>query len=306
MASVEFGKDTANANWLRSLTPTSAKRLYELMCSNTGGISSKVAEGTELPFDFDHYLVLDDSVSPLKTGKDWRRFITCMAIERGAGGMVVEGGYARFQLQWHKGKDGSWETPTKRYRNQMPLLKRVKDVLEDQEWEAFKVITKPEDESTSKISRKIMAHHIAYNYLAKSNPELYAPLPESTGAGSSISHLCDNKCITPAHMVAAHAHVDNMVRQRCAGVLLLCKRGVILQVVNCPHFQMNEAGIIVSPNCLKIRVEELAFEPFDAEKRQSFLNKVGEFEVASLNQDEIDALGGPAISGGGVLPFGHV
>lgn len=288
--------DSRNAKWLRSLCVDSAKNLYNLMLMNTEYHKAVLVEGVELPVDFDNYVALDASVSPLQKGSDWRKFVTCISFDPDLSkGLEWVGGYARFQLNWKPNKDGVWQTPTKRHRGQQPILKRVSEVLTDDEWQAFRAQFLPsEDKASSGISVKILCHHIAYNVLAKTQPSIYPDLPDDVGVGSSVSHLCDNKCISAVHMLLASEHADNLARQRCAGITLICRSGVILQVVDCPHFRRSETGTIESPNCVRLRVVELDFDPFDGSKRAAFLIKKVDFEIACIPE----VFSQPGMSGG--------
>lgn len=292
--------DATNAKWLRSLSATSAKRLYDLMMSNARYYSERLVDGVALPGDFNSYIVLDDDVSPLKTGAEWRKYVSCITFDENSLGMDWSAGYPRFQMNWKLNKDGEWQTPLKRSRGELPIMKRVSDVLTDEEWASFRAMYVPDaSEKRTSISIKIMCHHIAYNMLAKSQPALYPELPEQLGAGSSVSHLCDNKCITGVHMIVSDQHVQNLERQRCAGVTLLCSGGVILQAIDCPHFKSDDDGVVLAPNCVRLRVVELNFDPFDASKRDAFCIKRAEFELAQF-QDSSQ----PGMSGGGI-PFSH-
>lgn len=295
-----MNSDNANAAWLRSLSTESAYKLYKLMVDNAQVYDTVLVEGVELPADFDDYVALDDTIGSYRTGREWRKFASCLVFTEESSGIEWASSnsgvrYARFQFNWKKSADGSWTTPSKRFRGQAPILKRVQDVLTESEWSAFRDAFLPESPDKAAISVKILCHHIAYNHIAKQNPGVYPPLPENLGAGSSISHLCDSACVTTAHLVAAGEHSQNLARQRCPGVVLLCKSGVILQVVDCPHFRRDENGIVAEPNCVRIKVIELAFDPFDSDKRGQFNSKRAEYEAAGY-------LSQPGMSGGPV-PF---
>jgi hypothetical protein len=250
----------ANASWLKTLSPCSAKKLLSLMVEYAGDIVREVPSGVEFPWDFQYFKVLDDSVSPYATGAEFIEYATCKKFGSDANGVDLSAQYPRFQLNWKQDNKGVWRTPIKRTRGQLPMLKQVKDVLDEPDWESFKTTFQPEQPDKAAISVKILAHHIAYNAQAKSAPKMYPELPGSTGAGVSISHLCDNKCFSWQHLIAS-SQSDNMDRQRCIGMILLCTGGVICQVVNCPHFEFAEDGSIKSPNCCRFKVIDLSFTP---------------------------------------------
>lgn len=60
-------------------------------------------------------------------------------------------------------------------------------------------------------------------------------IPKNLGKGSSISHLCDKKCINPDHIAQGFVHQDNMDRQRCLGMTLLVVKDTIVQEIPCIH-----------------------------------------------------------------------
>lgn len=292
--------DNTNAAWLRSLCRESARNLYILMMDTV--TVDQVVDGVDFPAKFQHYQVLDHTVSAYATGLDWMKFATCKRFvegeSRGIEWATSNSGtrYARFQLNWKLNARGEWETPVKRTRGREPQLRLVKHVLLDDEWDAFKATYLPADDSgTTAISVKILCHHIAYNWLAKNSNVPMPELPENLGHGSSISHLCDNACVTASHLVAATEHSDNTARQRCQGVILLCKGGVILQVVDCPHFRIDAKGAVAAPNCMRVRVIELDFNPFGDSKLDEFAQRRAQFEVAEF-------VSAPGMSGG-ALPF---
>lgn len=253
--------DTVNASWLRSLSPASSQRLLNLMVDYAGDIERVLPGDVAYPWDFRFYRVLDAGVSPCSSGAEFIDYATCNVFGPGANGIDLSAQYPRFQLNWKQDAAGVWKTPSKRFRGQNPILKQVKDVLDAGDWESFKTTFAPGQPDKKAISVKILAHHIAYNAQAKAAPHMYPELPYDLGSGSSVSHLCDNKCFSWQHLIGAEQHVENMERQRCIGMLLLCYEGVICQVVNCPHFESKEDGSVESPNCCRFKVIELSFPP---------------------------------------------
>jgi len=100
------------------------------------------------------------------------------------------------------------------------------------------------DPSKAHAAVKIWRHHLAC--IAHLPPGTL--IPTDCGAGGSVSHLCDTtSCIRGDHLRPESAHIDNMARQRCRGVVLtiMSQSGEILQETPCEHGQ--EAARLVSP-----------------------------------------------------------
>jgi hypothetical protein len=108
------------------------------------------------------------------------------------------------------------------------------------------------------------AHHVAYN---ANSQRAAVPLPLNVGAGGSISHLCDERgCIKGTHLEATLIHKDNLVRQRCTGVLLIHFQGVIVKEVPCLHgVKQSQGGDFESSilkSCVKVTLLELSEADF--------------------------------------------
>jgi len=90
----------------------------------------------------------------------------------------------------------------------------------------------------NKANVKVMAHVVAWK-----SRNLATPVPHDLGRGSSVSHLCDtSSCCRREHLLLAAAHLANMDRQRCRGVLLVCVEGLIIRQERCPHDSTNNFG----------------------------------------------------------------
>jgi len=136
---------------------------------------------------------------------------------------------------------------------------RIKQVLSKSAWETLL--------ATFPVTFKPAVHHIAYN--ADPRREA-APLPLNVGAGGSVSHPCDERgCI--AHLESTPVHGDNMDKQRCKGITLICFKGFIIQEVPCAHGEcatplvgeeLFEAKILAS--CRKVRLLELGGDAVNA------------------------------------------
>lgn len=84
--------------------------------------------------------------------------------------------------------------------------------------------------SDSTRTQSFMAHHVAWAVNKEGGPMA------GTGRGASVSHRCDGgECIRPEHVVFTRAHRDNMARQRCAGLVLVTRQGVIIEEKPCVH-----------------------------------------------------------------------
>lgn len=82
---------------------------------------------------------------------------------------------------------------------------------------------------------KIGRHQLAY---VAGRRDTDALIPHNLGSGASISHLCDTMdCIEKSHLVLEIEHRENLVRQRCKGVLLIVStwNRLILQEEPCVH-----------------------------------------------------------------------
>lgn len=126
---------------------------------------------------------------------------------------------------------------------------RIRKVLSKEAWE-----TLTKDFPTT---FKPMVHHIVYN--ADPRRET-TPLPLNGGAGGSTSHLCDVRgCL--AHLEASPVHRNNMDRQRCSGITLLCHKGFILQEWPCAHGERGAASqsleAMILGSCRKVRLLDL-------------------------------------------------
>ena len=80
---------------------------------------------------------------------------------------------------------------------------------------------------------KIMMHHVAYN--ADPGRRAALPIPVDAGAGGSISHICDRKCVRVSHLEGTNEHNKNLQRQRCRGTILVVLEDTIVQELPCEH-----------------------------------------------------------------------
>lgn len=252
--------DTAHVSWLKSLSPQSSRNLYNVLYETVDPIDETASA---FPANFRYFQTLNPGVSNLRTGADWIDYTTCSKIPVGAAGVEMGAGYPRLQIQFNRtGPNVPFKTPHKRIHGLDPLGKRFKSALTAEEWAAFKGYCLSGTGTSNKVSVKIMCHHIVYNAKAKTAGGAIAELPSGTGAGASVEHLCDNKCIKEAHLVATTTHALNLERQGCPGALLLCHGGVIMQVINCPHLRIDpQTGKVLSAMCTRMQIVQLQFAP---------------------------------------------
>lgn len=100
---------------------------------------------------------------------------------------------------------------------------------------------------------KFQTHHVAYNATSKRDA---APLPLNLGSGASVSHLCNTAgCCSGEHLQVETLHRENLVRQRCRGVLLLVHNSVIVQEQPCSHADMTQPfNDQILSSCRKVQI----------------------------------------------------
>jgi hypothetical protein len=206
-----------------------------------------------VPAHLQHYVRFNEAASDWD-GADWLEFNTCHVVESGEG-IDRSLGYPKFQCQWNMKQDEiEFTTPQKAPKGAgLPMLKRLKTDLSADSWAALKGMANASGGKKARIA--FFLHHLAY---AASDASEGNPIPTNVGAGSSVSHLCDNpKCCNSKHLVIASQHRQNTARINCRGVILLVKDGVIMRQIDCPHCVRDVEGTVMEPNCCKIHVEQL-------------------------------------------------
>ena len=241
LVSLEQLSTSRLAVYLAGLSMADAKALYHVMMSNVK-VFRKVRLDAETVVMLE---TLDNAVNPSRPGTWYLNHVTCSIAEFDPSKQVAgqqKPGHTRFQVKMGQG-------PSSR-------VGQIKAALSPEAWETFAGL--------STTSVKIFHHHIAYNADLRREA---APLPANVGVGASISHLCDEaNCITQSHLEATTVHKDNMDRQRCTGIRLLCFRGFIVDEVPCPHGRKlgatPDAQILAS--CLQIEVMDIGERSFAA------------------------------------------
>jgi len=254
--------ETRIAAFLNALSDSDAAALYDKVMTS---VRTELKPSSSLPDDFEHYSNIE---ADGPTGADLMDVITCHLVTGGRG--ITDEKYPRFQLNFNLQKaTGEYATPSKVIEGVKPVPWEIKDVLSAEGWESLKssfLPSKDVEKKPSKVTIKILLHHIAYNDRRRRTG--MEPIPAGTGSGTSISHLCDKeKCCNQLHHVRADQHQVNLDRQRCPGMTVLVLDGVIMQVMNCPHFETSETNLVTSPNCTRLTVIELdptIFSAFNA------------------------------------------
>jgi hypothetical protein len=229
------------AVYLAGLSMEDAEALYRVMLS-----SVKVYEKNRLDAETVTMLeTLDNAVNPNRPGSWYLKHVTCSIAELDPSKQIAgqqKPGHTRFQVRMGQGSGSR--------------VGQIKAALSLKAWETFKEL--------SSTSVKIFYHHIAYNADLRREA---APIPANVGVGASISHLCDEvNCICQAHLEATTVHRDNMDRQRCIGIRLLCFRGFIVDEVPCSHGRKlgETLDTQILASCLQIEVMEISEGSFAA------------------------------------------
>lgn len=225
--------------WLNGLSKASAASLFAHIRTH-GGLQE--IYNNPVPSDLACYAPID---SGEWTGAQWSEHITCETLAGGSG--IDMSGYPRFQLKFGKrSPTGVVQTPVKTGS----LGVRIRDLLSNQEWVALKSCA---DSTGGKFNMPV--HHLAYTVRRFEEPTVGLPeLPADLGAGMAVAHLCDRKTCCKVQHSYLLSQVLNMDMQRCLGVTLLVKDGVILQTQQCPHFKADASGQVLQPSCAKAQV----------------------------------------------------
>lgn len=223
------------AVYLAGLSMEDAKALYHVMLSSVK-VFKKVRLDAETVVMLE---TLDNAVNPNRPGAWYLNHVTCSIAEFDPSKQIAgpqKPGHTRFQVKMGQGSGSR--------------VGQIKAALSPKAWSAFQEL--------SGTSVKIFHHHIAYNADPRRES---APIPSNVGMGASISHLCDEaNCICQGHLEATTIHKDNMDRQRCIGIRLLCFRGFIVDEVPCMHGRKLGATLDAQlmASCLQIEVMEMS------------------------------------------------
>lgn len=203
--------------WLNSIPHMSRVRLYQVMYQ-LAQESSLVKRISHIHGDLDWQLLQGYVGGSRSGGAGWVKFATCERIDGWRCGNA--GSHARWQPRViSKGRQPAVST----------VGGRIKAALSSEDWE--KLCSVVPQGATGQL--KLGVHLIAYGASEKST---VTPIPLDRGKGSSLSHHCDQqRCISSQHISVASHHVDNLARQRCPGVVLICFNGNIVEERPCVH-----------------------------------------------------------------------
>jgi hypothetical protein len=247
---------TAGDAWLTSLSDEDALAFEEYVMLSAD-LKEDFLQGGPPPKELDLFEPLDKEGL---SGRQWRDWLGCSVVTA----FKPDPRYPRFKVNFTAGEGGIIPTPSKTFRGQPPVGQQVRDILKAAEsWQDFKVLAAAGSSKPGKRIVQISCHHIAYRAKAARaalKGEPIEGLPQGAGAGASVSHLCDNpRCVNHAHLVVARTHAANLERQRCTGVTLVVVKGVIVDVVHCPHFLWDDDdGVVVSPDCTRLKIMDLS------------------------------------------------
>jgi hypothetical protein len=203
--------ETKYTQFLNALSDVEVDSLYDVMWQNLSG-KSQVVQVTGCTAEGLAQLRGNDLATFCPAGPFWVDWARCDLV----GLATTDGGHPRWQPRVKTAASGL--TPA----SLTSLGQQVKSVLTEAHWEQLK---------QNGSQAKIQCHHLAVR-CSTGHPLL----PALLGAGSSVSHLCDQLgCARPEHLEISASHIDNLSRQRCRGVTLMVYDGVITYVIPCTH-----------------------------------------------------------------------
>lgn len=225
-------KESRNARFLADLSLEDAKALYRVML----GEVSTVATSPLKPADAARLAAMRSSGQSGRDGRWYTDRVTCLLSQTKS----INNSHPRWQFKLDGGPSS--------------VAGKIRRAISSRAWETL---------SSLSNAMKISQPHVSYN---ADDRRVTAPLPLNVGAGGSVSHLCDVKgCIKQSHLEATPNHIDNMGRQRCAGIVLLCFRGVIVQEVPCSHGKA--LSIILAEqllrSCTRVQILDVSEEVFN-------------------------------------------
>lgn len=181
----------------------------------------------------------------LYSGNEWVRWATCETIPK---------------WQGQSGEHGRWQLSVINDQGLIPksgAISSLKNALTKLEFEALVKLVNDFPQKAKRRQLKLHVHHVGY--LINSDFEACKfPVVKKVGAGSSISHLCDQRsCARPTHIEVAEHHISNMDRQRCPGVTLLIFNNTIIQETPCAHSGQGTLQMRLQASCRKIFTREL-------------------------------------------------
>lgn len=232
------GAEGSNAivEWLNSLDDREAQQLYNIMLQ-TGHDTKNLLPATDRAF----LKGVSSRVAPKRDGDWWIRFAEHRISRLKVGNNSKTGNkeHPRWQIDVTAQGDSSYAS-------------KIKLRIKDLSWKRLLDVARG---AGSGRQVKLQCHHVAYNASSKRGS---VPIPLDVGSGSSISHLCDTPgCIEIPHLEVSSEHGENLVRQRCNGVLLCLVGTVITQEEPCVHARGNSVQDRISTSCRGVRMLRL-------------------------------------------------
>lgn len=251
-------------SWLNGLSGELVGKFYSWIRSRC---TNEAVFNCEVPEELGSYMTLDPTAM---SGAEWLEHITCETIKSPSSNIDFQGQYPRWQMQFKK-RDATSAviTPGKGTKTPNDIRAFFEHNGAMDEWHSLKHVC---NIGSNKFTLSV--HHIA---LRAGNPAIQ--LPEDLGSGSAVAHLCDrHNCVKQSHMLLL-SQQSNMDMQRCAGAVLLVKAGVIMQVIECPHYR-KQGGVVVQRSCARLRVVDVG-DVMQAvpDKMEAYNNAQRAFEV---------------------------
>lgn len=214
-------EDEGGAGWLNSLTARESQLLYKVLIVQGKGYKLSTVGLTDAQVKEVMELTAGSPASD-RDGSWWINHITCHIS-----GLTAQAGHPRVAIETKF--SALLPSPGSTLRSIFDTLGKGPGNRLISLGQALGLRGK-----SGRSQVKLQAHWIAFRAAAASDSEKL--LPVGLGKGGSISHLCDvTGCLRADHLESTPKHADNMVRQRCPGVVLLTLRGMIVQEVPCKH-----------------------------------------------------------------------
>jgi len=216
-------------DFLNATTPAEAKAFYDWLVEFKNCYDSTNAVFPQFSGD-DQRQPRNRAIAQLKLLKGLRQ--DARTMPPGAIGAVLTHP-GKHWLAWATCKMVQSQAAQTFNRQQLDVAYTKKPAIVRQAlWTAlFQGVTERRSGTASTRTQPFMAHHIGWAVNKEGGP-----LTNRTGRGASVSHRCDaGECIQPSHLVFTAHHRDNMARQRCPGLVLVVKDGVIIEEKPCIH-----------------------------------------------------------------------